>query len=584
MKRSSCRAGRGKTRSKIGSAAKKRRALPVDAQLAGGTRLHHAARAEIAALKPAAEAAEAAEWSILRPAPPSCIRQLRCGAAAGKNCRARRISFAVTSVLLEFPRPLPLLPVSDSFLMNSTRREFLAKTALAGTGLAATSFLRGAAADRAPAAAPVANGAGGRVQKFNMCGYAAPKLETIRLGLIGLGNRGSGALSRLRAVEGIEIKAICDLRPERVAAGLKRWNAQTPPPATYSGSEEAWKQLAGRDDLDVIYNCTPWPLHAPISIFAMEHGKHAFSEIPAAVNMDECWQLVETSERTKKHYMMLENCCYDFFELLTLNMAQQGFFGEIVHGEGAYIHNLMELNFGKDYYQGMWRLKQNAARNGNLYPMHGLGPIAQIMNINRGDRMDYLVSVQSADFQMRQKADELAAQDPFFAPFAGKNYRGNMNSTTIRTERGRTILVQHDVTSPRVYSRIHTVVGTKASAQKWPDPPRIAIGHKDWLSAAEMKKLEEKYTFDLVKEIGATAKKVGGHGGMDFIMDWRWASLLRHGLPLDMNVYDGVAWTAVGLLSEKSVSNRSNSVDIPDFTGGSWKTNRPVDLSLKVPV
>jgi predicted dehydrogenase len=313
----------------------------------------------------------------------------------------------------------------------------------------------------------------------------------------------------------------------------------------------------------------------------MEHGKHAFSEIPAAVNLEECWQLVETSERTKKHYMMLENCCYDFFELLTLNMAQQGFFGEIVHGEGAYIHNLMELNFSKDYYANMWRLKQNATRNGNLYPMHGLGPIAQIMNINRGDRFDYLVSMQSNDFQMRQTANELAAKDPFFAPFADMDYRGNMNTTNVRTAKGRTIMVQHDVTSPRPYSRIHTVVGTRGSAQKFPLPPRIATGHEGWLPEAEVRKLEEKYTFDLVRQIGETARQVGGHGGMDFLMDWRWASLLRNGLPLDMDVYDGASWTAVGLLSEVSVANRSSAVDLPDFTAGSWQRNKPVDLSVK---
>jgi predicted dehydrogenase len=466
--------------------------------------------------------------------------------------------------------------------MQSTRRDFLAKTALAGTGLMAANFLRGAT----PAGAPrsVAFPDGGRRQHFNMCGYAAPRLERVRVGLVGVGSRGSGAVPRLRAIEGVEIKALCDIDPRQIAQAMKRLEGSNHKPTAYSEGEEAWKKMCARDDIDVIYNCTPWHLHAPISVFAMEHGKHAFSEIPAAVSLDECWQLVETSERTKKHYMMLENCCYDFFELLTLNMAQQGFFGEIVHGEGAYIHNLMELNFGKEYYSSMWRLKQNAARNGNLYPMHGLGPIAQIMNINRGDRFDYLVSMQSNDFQMGKKAKELAATDSFFAPFADKKFRGNANTTTVRTELGRTIMVQHDVTSPRPYSRIHTVVGTKASAQKYPEPPRVAIGHKDWLSPAEFKKLEEKYTFDLVKQVGAMARKVGGHGGMDFLMDWRWVSLLRHGLPLDMNVYDGASWTAVGLLSEVSVANRSNSVDVPDFTGGSWKSNRPVDLSLRQPV
>jgi predicted dehydrogenase len=462
--------------------------------------------------------------------------------------------------------------------MNSTRRDFLAKTGLAGTGLLAANFLRGATT---PATRAAATGRGLRRQHFNMCGYAAPRLERVRVGLVGVGTRGNSAIPRLKVIEGVEIKALCDIDPDQVAEGLKGLAGTTHQPATYSGREDEWKRMCERDDLDVIYNCTPWHLHAPISIFAMEHGKHAFSEIPAAVNLEECWQLVETSERTKQHYMMLENCCYDFFELLTLNMAQQGFFGEIVHGEGAYIHNLMELNFSKDYYANMWRLKQNATRNGNLYPMHGLGPIAQIMNINRGDRFDYLVSMQSNDFQMRQTANELAAKDPFFAPFANRDYRGNMNTTSVRTAKGRTIMVQHDVTSPRPYSRIHTVVGTKGSAQKFPLPPRIATGHEGWLPEAEVTKLEEKYTFDLVRQIGETARKVGGHGGMDFLMDWRWASLLRTGLPLDMDVYDGASWTAVGLLSEVSVANRSSAVDLPDFTGGSWQRNKPVDLSVK---
>jgi predicted dehydrogenase len=460
--------------------------------------------------------------------------------------------------------------------MKSTRREFLVQTGLTATGLMAASTLRGASA---PAAGAAGAAAGGR-QVFNMCGYGAPRIERLRVGIVGIGSRGSGAVNRLRHIEGLEIKALCDIREERVQEGVKRLKGTSHQPATHFGREESWKEMCARDDLDVIYNTTPWRLHAPISVFAMEHGKHAFSEIPAAVNIDECWQLVETSERTRKHYMMLENCCYDFFELMTLNMAQQGFFGEIVHGEGAYLHDLMRLNFSKSGYRDMWRLKENARRNGNLYPMHGLGPIAQVMNINRGDRFDYLVSVQSNDFSMRPKADELAATDAFFQPFAGKNYRGNMNTTTVRTEQGRTILVQHDVSSTRPYSRLHTIVGTKRTAQKYPEPARISDGEHKWLPEAELKQLEQKYTFDLVRKIGETARKVGGHGGMDFLMDWRWASLLRHGLPLDMDVYDGAAWTAVGLLSEKSVASRSASVDIPDFTRGSYRKNKPVDLSL----
>jgi hypothetical protein len=297
------------------------------------------------------------------------------------------------------------------------------------------------------------------------------------------------------------------------------------------------------------------------------------------MTIDECWQLVETSERTKKHCMMLENCCYDFFELLTLNMARQGFFGEVLHGEGAYIHNLLDLNFDKNGYAEMWRLKENQHRNGNLYPTHGLGPICQIMNINRGDRMEYLTSMSSNDFQMATIANELAAKDSFFNEFATNHYRGNMNTTTVRTANGRTIMIQHDVTSTRPYSRIHQVSGTKGMACKYSDP-RVSTSH-EWLKPEEMTKLEEKYTPEIVKRIGEMAKKVGGHGGMDFMMDWRLIDCLRNGLPLDQDVYDAAMLSAIAPLSEKSVANRSNSVNVPDFTNGAWKTNALVELTLK---
>jgi len=279
---------------------------------------------------------------------------------------------------------------------------------------------------------------------------------------------------------------------------------------------------------------------------------------------------------------MLENCCYDFFELLTLNMARNGVFGELVHAEGAYLHNLLDLNFSKTGYADMWRLRENASRNGNLYPTHGLGPIAQCLDINRGDKMDYLVSMSSNDFLMGETARQKAAADPFFQEFTNKNYRGNMNTTMIRTSRGKTIMVQHDVTSPRPYSRIHQLIGTKGMACKWPEPPRIALGKAEhWLDEAQMKEIEEKYTLPIVKHVGQFAKKVGGHGGMDFIMDWRLIDCLRNGLPLDHDVYDAALWSSIAPLSEQSVASRSKSLDVPDFTRGAWKTNKPMVLDLQ---
>lgn len=417
-------------------------------------------------------------------------------------------------------------------------------------------------------------------QVFNMCGYAAPKIDTVRIGFIGLGMRGPGAVKRMSHIEGVEIKALCDIRPQSVDKTLELIKNTPHKPDTYSGSAYAWKEMCERDDIDLIYICTPWDWHTPMSIYAMEHDKHVACEVPIATTVEDCWKLVETSERTKKHCMMLENCCYDFFELLTLNMARQGYFGEIIHGEGAYIHDLLDLNFNTDGYQDMWRLKENAQRDGNLYPTHGLGPICQIMNINRGDQMDYLVSTSSADFMMQAEAVKLATTDASFASFANSRFRGNMNTTTIKTHKGRTIMLQHDVTSPRPYTRIHLVSGTEGIARKWPGPAKIATGHS-WLSEEEFKVVEDKYTPDIVRLVGDMAKKIGGHGGMDFIMDWRLIDCLRNGLPLDQDVYDAALWSVISPLSEESVAHRSTSVDVPDFTRGSWKMNTPVDIGLQ---
>jgi len=466
--------------------------------------------------------------------------------------------------------------------MSNNRREFLKLAGMAGVGLAGASVLNACASSGSTAATGDVQKQAGKNhrQVFNMSGYAAPKLETVRIGFIGLGQRGPGAVNRINRIEGVDIKGLCDLRPEKVAEAQKILANSTHKPTAYSGKEDAWKEMVDRDDIDLIYIATPWRLHTPMAIYAMEHGKHVAVEVPAATTLEECWQLVETSERTRKHCMMLENCCYDFFEMLTLNMARQGFFGEIVHGEGAYLHNLVDLNFDKNGYQGMWRLKENF-RNGNLYPTHGLGPICQVMNINRGDQMDYLVSMSSNDFTMGETAKKLAAQDSFYKEFADKKYRGNMNTTTIRTKRGRTIMVQHDVSSNMPYSRIHLITGTKGSARKWPTPAKIATSHEKWLSETEFKALEEQFQPELIRRLGEMAKKVGGHGGMDFLMDWRLIDLLRNGLPLDQDVYDAALWSSIAPLSEWSVANRSNSIDVPDFTGGAWQKNAPVDITFR---
>jgi hypothetical protein len=461
--------------------------------------------------------------------------------------------------------------------MKTNRRDFLKLTGLAGVGLtgAGLAGFAGQSRDKAPFRQS-------HDQKFNMSGYAAPKLETVRIGLIGVGSRGFGALRRHVRIEGVKITALSDVDPARASRGREFVRDHGHDPVIYSGGENDWKKLCESGDVDLVYICTPWHLHATQSVYAMENDKHAATEIPAAQTMDECWQLVETSERTRKHCIMLENVCYDFFEMMTLNMARQGFLGELIHGEGAYIHELLDANFSKTGYSNMWRLEENSNRNGSLYPMHGLGPICQLMDVNYGDRMDYLVSVSSNDFMMGRKAKELASEDDFWHKYVGRDYRGNINTTVIRTSKGRSIMVQHDVTSPRPYSRIHLISGTKGIAQKYPLPARIATSHRGWVSDEEMKALEAKYSPEITRRVGEMARKVGGHGGMDTLMDWRMVDCLRNGLPLDMNVYDAASWSSVIPLSEWSVANRAGSVDVPDFTGGSWQTNKPLmDINLE---
>lgn len=469
--------------------------------------------------------------------------------------------------------------------MNDNRRNFLKIGSLAGLGIASGSVLAACQTktenNTIVAATSASSGQQNGSQIFNMSGYKAPKLDKVRIGFVGLGMRGPHAVKRMSYIEGVEIKALCDIRPRQLDKVLESIKGTSHKPDLYSDGPDAWKKMFDRDDIDLLYIATPWDLHTPMAVYGMEAGKHVAVEVPAAKTVEECWQLVETSERTKKHCMMLENCCYDFFELLTLNMARQGYFGEIIHGEGAYIHDLVDLNFEKENgYESMWRLKENIGRDGNLYATHGLGPICQIMNVNRGDQMDYLTSLSSNDFSMHQRAVELAKEDSFYQDYTGADFRGNMNTTMVKTKNGRSIMIQHDVSSPRPYSRIHLVSGTEAMARKWPSPQRIAKGHS-WLKEDEMNAVEEKYTPEIIKKVGALAKQVGGHGGMDFIMDWRLIDCLRNGLALDQDVYDAALWSAFSPLSEQSVANRAQSIDVPDFTRGAWKSNAPVDISLQ---
>jgi hypothetical protein len=471
--------------------------------------------------------------------------------------------------------------------MKNNRRKFFEKTGLMGLGLAGSGILPGSSQartlnDALDTASLSKRLEKAHVQRFNMSGFAVPPLEKVRMAIIGTGNRGPSYIDNMKHIEGAEFKALCDVRPEKVQAAKLRLAGTNQNPDVYSGAED-WKRVCERDDIDVVIITTPFYMHTMMAVYAMNHGKHVVTAVPAAATIEECWALVETAEKTRRHCKMSEDISYMPFHLLTLNMARQGRFGEVVHGDCAYNFSKMANNFSKTFYWDMWWLKQYASRHGNIYPTHGLGPVSSIMNINRGDKFEFLVSVESNDYMMKAKAQELAATDDFYKPFAGRSYRGNMSVTVIRTTMGRTIMVQHDATDPSPETYIHGIYGTKGAALEYPEPPRLAVGDMRWASPEEFKDLEDKCTPKITRKLMDLALQLkSGHGGTDLLESWRLIDCLRNGLPLDMDVYDAAAWSCVVPLSQWSVLNRSNSIDVPDFTAGAWKTNKPnMDINLE---
>ena len=416
-------------------------------------------------------------------------------------------------------------------------------------------------------------------QGRSVIGLVAPKMDVVRVGFIGVGQRGYGHVKRMSHIEGTQIVAICDTHTEvleRAANYLV--DKGVAKPALYSGSERAYQQMLERQDIDIVIISTPWAWHAPMAIDTMNSAKHAFVEVPLALTTDEMWQIVDTAERTQKNCMMMENVNYGRDELMVLNMVRQGVFGELLHGEAAYIHELRWQMKELEHKTGSWRTQWHAKRDGNLYPTHGLGPVSQYMNINRGDRFDFLTSMSSPSLGRSAYAQREFAADH---PRNQLNYiAGDMNTTLIKTLKGRSIMVQHDTTTPRPYSRHNLIQGTNGVFAGFPN--RIALekgGSKsfhEW--DYDMSAWYEQYDHPLWTKMGEEAQRNGGHGGMDFLMFWRMIYCLRNGEPLDQDVYDGAAWSVISPLSAKSVSERSRSIDIPDFTRGAWQTAQPLGI------
>lgn len=387
-----------------------------------------------------------------------------------------------------------------------------------------------------------------------------------KIGIIGTGGRGTSLLENLLAADA-KILALCDVVQEKAehAQSLVVKSGQKTP-ELYTKGDHAFESLVARDDLDLVLIATPWDWHVEMAVAAMNHGKHAAVEVPASTSIEDCWKLVDTSERTRRHCIMLENCCYGYNETLILRMIQSGLFGDLLYGEGAYIHDLREELFSNKG-EGLWRRTAHTKRDGNLYPTHGLGPIANYMGIQRGDSFDYIVSVSTPQRGLDEyRKAHLPSSDPRLAE---RYITGDMNTSLIKTAKGRTITLKHDVVNPHPYDRINMIAGTKGVFADY--PPRIYFdgqtGGEEWGNLDSWK----GHQHPLWKQEGEIAKKLGGHGGMDYIMLYRLLQCMREGLVPDMDVYDAAEWSAPGPLSRASVASGSLAIKFPDFTRGHWR-------------
>jgi len=444
--------------------------------------------------------------------------------------------------------------------MSTSRRDFLKIT--------------GAAAVAGAVTARASEDAGAESQAAYSAQFAAAPLETVRIGFVGIGLQGGGHVQNFLKIPGCRITAVCDIREERTKWATDQIvKAGHPPPTSYTRGPRDFERLCETEELDLVFTATPWEWHVPVMLSAMKHDKHAATEVPAAMTLEDCWAIVETAEKQRKHCLMMENCNYDWPAMMAFNMVRQGVFGELLHAEGGYLHDLRGIKF-ENRNEGLWRRAWSQKLNGNPYPTHGLGPVANCLDINRGDRFDYLVSMSSNSRGLQEWAVD---HFPEGAPQRQEKFvLGDVNTSLIKTARGRTVMVQHCTNLPRPYSRINLVQGTKGLFSGYPH--RLYIegrGRADqWVDAAT---LRTEFEHPLWKEIAAQAEGAG-HGGMDFIEDYRLIKCLREGLPLDMTVYDAAALSAVVDLSVRSVAGSGQPVAVPDFTRGRWKSTPPLPI------
>ena len=439
-----------------------------------------------------------------------------------------------------------------------SRRGFLGLTALAGAGISLN---------------PEAEAAGPTAAAARLFGFRVAPMERVRIGFVGVGNRGSSLLADLLTLEGVEIKAVCDTDPARVEAARQAVRKRgRPEPAAYGPGATAYTALCRRDDVDLVYIATPWDSHTPIAVEAMRQGRHVAIEVPAALTLAECWQLVDTAERTRRHCVMLENCCYGETELLVLRLARAGVLGELTHAEAGYLHDVRDYLL-QDLPGAAWRREFVARWDGNLYPTHGLGPVSQYLGIHAGDRFERLVSMSSLERGLSRKREALPAgkwrpKERFVC--------GDINTSLLRTARGRTVMVQYSLAGARPYSRINLLAGTSGTFCDY--PPRLHLDGQPEGWVTDLRPYHESHGHPLWRRI-TEAERAAGHGGMDHVMNARLIQCLREGWPLDLTVYDAAVWSSLVPLSIASVKRGNAPVTVPDFTRGAWREAPPSALA-----
>ena len=444
------------------------------------------------------------------------------------------------------------------------RRDFLKHSLATGLGTALGGFALSGCSGILP-----------RWGQAPVTGLTVPPIDSVRIGFVGIGARGSSLLKVLLGLEAVEIKAVCDIKQQKVDSAQK-WieEAGQPKPTGYSRSETDFKRLCDREDLDLVINATPWQWHTPISVAAMKAGKHAATEVPAALTIDECWQLVETAEKTNKHCVMLENCCYFRNVMMVLNMVRQGLFGDLVHCEAGYQHDRINQQFGSKG-EMVWRTKHYVKRDNNPYTTHPIGPVAQWMNINRGDRFDYLVSMSSKSRALNYYAAEFFGADHRLAK---KNYAlGDINTSLIRTVNGLTVTLYHDTQLPRPYDLIYRVQGLKGIYMGTLDKIYIRGRSPEEHTWEPIENYTEEFEHPLWQKLSEKAKNAG-HGGSDYMELYRLVKALRTGAATDMDVYDAATWSVISELTERSVAHNGRAEKFPDFTRGTWRKRAPLEI------